>query len=80
MKLSKPQQEFLAAFARHGYLLCPGGYANASRDASAWWRTGLSLEKMGLVTHHVGGSAFYLTFRGLAFACLENNARREVQP
>ena len=68
MKLSPAQRRFLADFAREGYSLCPGGYAHAARDASAWWRTMNSLRALGLVHRPDLSSIALLTWRGLAFA------------
>lgn len=64
-KLSEPQKAFLTKFARDGYRSCPGGFHDAARAASAWYRTAGSLQDMGLVK--VEGAVAYLTWLGLAW-------------
>lgn len=48
-KLSRVQLETLTRIALSGWETAPGGYKNAGRDASNWYRTMGVLERLGFV-------------------------------
>lgn len=74
IKLSETQKNFLLRLAKTDYELPPGGYVEAGRDASRWWRTARVLKRHGFVTTR--GQHAQITDTGRRFANRFFNGQR----
>jgi hypothetical protein len=63
MRITPAQRRFLRRLATVGESLVPGGYPEAGRDASNWYRTVAILERLGLVTGDRGYEDRYVRVR-----------------